>query len=133
MSFQEAVKSVLGKYADFSGRASRSEYWFWYLAILLGYVVYFVLVTVSFELGLVYLIALVLAVFVPTLAVGVRRLHDIGKSGWLTLLGLIPFVGIILLVFALMDSTPGANAYGPNPKDVTGATGTGGYGPPPTV
>jgi uncharacterized membrane protein YhaH (DUF805 family) len=65
-----------------------------------------------------------LAVFVPSVAVGVRRLHDIGKSGWWLLIAFVPFVGpVILLVFNCMDSQPGANQWGPNPKEnnLTGA------------
>lgn len=62
-----------------------------------------------------------LALFIPSLAVAVRRLHDIGRSGWWLLIGLIPLVGaFVLLVFAVQDSQPGSNAYGPNPKTGTG-------------
>ena len=65
-----------------------------------------------------------LAIIVPSNPVGVRRLHDIGKSGWWLLIGLIPLVGaIVLLVFAVFDSQPGDNQYGPNPKDVAGTSG----------
>jgi uncharacterized membrane protein YhaH (DUF805 family) len=60
-----------------------------------------------------------LASFIPSIALGVRRLHDIGYSGWWLLIGFVPFVGgILLLVFALMDSQPGTNRYGPNPKEI---------------
>ena len=63
-----------------------------------------------------------LAIFIPGLAVGVRRLHDIGKSGWMMLIILIPFIGWIwLLVLSVMDSQAGDNAYGPNPKGVASA------------
>lgn len=76
-----------------------------------------------------------MAVFIPSLAVGVRRLHDTGKSGWFLLIGLIPLVGgIILFVFTVQDSAAGDNQYGPNPK---GAGGFGmqplSYGIPPTA
>lgn len=74
---------------------------------------------------------MVLGALIPTLACGVRRLHDTGKSGAFILFGLIPFVGgIILLVFFVMDSAPGDNQYGPNPKGIGGAP-MGGYGQPP--
>ncbi len=64
-------------------------------------------------LGMIY----ALAVLIPGIAVSVRRLHDIGKSGWWILISLVPIVGvIILLVFTVLDSTPGENQYGPNPK-----------------
>ncbi|MBC7679022.1 MAG: DUF805 domain-containing protein [Pseudorhodobacter sp.] len=133
MGLAEAVTTVIGKYADFSGRARRSEYWFWTLAVFLGYVVAAILTQIAgiFE---VLLVLFYLAVLVPTIAVGVRRLHDTGKSGWFILLGLIPLVGgIVLLVFTVSDSTPGDNEYGPNPKGVGGGGGAGaalGYGTP---
>jgi uncharacterized membrane protein YhaH (DUF805 family) len=59
-----------------------------------------------------------LAILLPSLAVGVRRLHDIGRTGWWLLIGLIPLIGaIVLLIFAVQDSQPGTNQYGPNPKE----------------
>jgi uncharacterized membrane protein YhaH (DUF805 family) len=62
-----------------------------------------------------------LAILLPGLGVSIRRLHDTGRSGWWLLIGLVPFVGgITLLVFTCLDSAPGANAYGPNPKEVGG-------------
>ncbi|WP_243398301.1 DUF805 domain-containing protein [Deinococcus koreensis] len=77
-------------------------------------------------IGLISLILAVLyalAVFVPSLAVTVRRLHDTGKSGWWYLIGLIPLVGgLVLLVFTVLDSEPGSNRWGPNPKAHEGAT-----------
>ena len=101
------------KYAVFSGRARRKEYW---MFMLFGTIVSLVLSYISLALQELWS----LAVFVPAIAVGSRRMHDIGKSGWLQLLGLIPVVGwIILLVFFCQDSNPGANAFGPNPKDLT--------------
>ena len=135
MGFAEAVQAVLGKYADFSGRARRSEYWFWTLAVMLGYVVALILVAIA-KPFLYLLVIAYLAILVPSLAVSVRRLHDTGKSGWFILVGLIPLVGgIILLVFMVSDSTPGDNQYGPNPKGSDGWAGTApmGYGQPPTA
>ncbi len=127
-----AVNTVLKqKYADFSGRARRSEYWYWTLAVFVAVlgleIVGLVLAAIAKPLGIIVLLALVvgsLALIVPGLAVSVRRLHDTGKSGWLLLLGIIPFGGLVVLVFMCLDSTPGPNQYGPNPKE-------GGYGPPP--
>ncbi len=123
MDIQTAVQTVIGKYADFNGRARRSEYWYWYLAVVGVYVVLFVLSQVSGLLtALLFLFAL--AVIIPTLAAGVRRLHDIGKPGVYILFGLIPLVGaILLIVWFAQDSQPGANQYGPNPK----ALAYGGY------
>ena len=112
---QEAVRTVLSKYADFSGRARRSEYWYWTLATFIADIV---LSIVDVALGTSLLVLLFgLAVLLPGLAVGVRRLHDTGRSGWWLLIALIPLVGVILLtVWFCTDSTPGDNAYGPSPK-----------------
>jgi uncharacterized membrane protein YhaH (DUF805 family) len=134
VGFAEAVKSVIGKYADFSGRARRSEYWFWTLAVGLGYVVAIILASVAKPLLFLAVICY-LGIVVPSLAVGVRRLHDTGKSGWFLLLGLIPLLGgIVLLVFTVQDSTPGDNQYGPNPKGIGGVgVPPVGYGVPPVA
>lgn len=131
MNMEQAVRSVLGKYADFSGRARRSEYWFWYLTVVIAYVVALIIDQV---IGVpIVTIIVALAVIVPTLAVGVRRLHDTDKSGWFILIGLIPFVGaIVLLVFFVMDSTPD-NQYGPNPKGGLNPGGPPAYGTPPAA
>ena len=133
MTFAEAVRSVLNKYADFNGRARRSEYWYWTLAVILGYLVIAILSAVLGKLGTILLVLAVLAVVLPGLAVAVRRLHDTGRSGWWLLLGIVPFGGIVILVFECMDSTPGDNAYGPSPKGVAGVGygQPGGYGQPP--
>lgn len=118
MSFQEAVTTVLTKkYADFSGRARRSEYWWFALAAFLLLAVPYVLGLAVSKVFLVLFFVAWLGLLVPSIAVTVRRLHDTGKSGWFYLVAFIPFVGgIILLVFTVMDSTPGDNQYGPNPK-----------------
>ena len=117
MGMGEAVSSVLSKYATFSGRARRSEYWWFYLAFILVYVVAAIIDTVG---GVPIATPIVfVAALIPTLAVGVRRLHDVGQSGWWLLIGLIPMVGaIVLLVFACQDSQPGPNRWGPSPKYV---------------
>ncbi len=102
---------VLKKYAEFNGRARRQEFWMFAL-INFG-----ISVVLSFIGPLGYLYSL--AVLVPCLAVGARRLHDTGRSGWLQLLLLIPLLGpIVLIVFAAQDSQPGENKFGPNPKSV---------------
>lgn len=138
MSMMEAVRTVLGKYADFSGRARRSEYWYWTLAVLLAYIPLYVLLLIGIfaEItALTILAGLVLAVvaigaIVPSIAVVVRRLHDTDKSGWFYFISFVPFVGgLILLYFMILDSTPD-NQYGPNPKGATGGYG-GGYGGQP--
>ena len=103
------------KYAEFEGRARRSE--FWYFA-LFNFIVSVGLGMVDVFTGLGFLSTVYgLAVIIPGIALGVRRLHDTGKSGWWLLVFLIPMVGwIILLVFYLQDSQLHANEYGPNPK-----------------
>lgn len=118
MSLMEAVQTVLSKYADFTGRARRSEYWYFYLAWIIVAVVLYVLALMP-KIGILFLIVywlLAIAIIVPGIAVGVRRLHDTDKSGWWVLITLIPFGALVLLVFFVLDSTPGTNQYGPNPK-----------------
>ncbi|MCC8182962.1 MAG: DUF805 domain-containing protein [Clostridiales bacterium] len=117
MSFSEAIVSAFSQYATFSGRARRSEYWYFtlfnYLATAVLYVVGLALPILSW-LPFVYFVATV----VPGLAVSWRRLHDIGKSGGYYFVGLIPLIGeIILLVWFFTDSQPGSNKYGPCPKE----------------
>jgi uncharacterized membrane protein YhaH (DUF805 family) len=109
--------AVLQKYADFTGRARRSEYW---MFVLFNLIISVALVAVETVVnGTNYVQSLYsLAVLVPSLAVGARRLHDTGRSGWWLLLGLIPCVGaIVLIIFMVQDSTPGPNQFGPNPKE----------------
>jgi uncharacterized membrane protein YhaH (DUF805 family) len=137
MGFGQAVRSCLGKYGTFSGRASRSEFWWFYLftAIVTGIPIFIgAILFVSAAsansgdmeasgdisaLGLVgilfyilgFLLALALAI--PNLSVGCRRLHDRGTSGWLQLLILVPCGNIVLLIFWLLEGTNGDNIYGP--------------------
>jgi uncharacterized membrane protein YhaH (DUF805 family) len=115
MSMPDAVRSVLTQYAGFSGRARRSEYWYFFLANFLASVVASI---IDAALGVSLLQWIVtLALLLPGLAVSVRRMHDTGRSGWWLLLGLIPLVGaIILIVVACQDSRPQANRWGPSPK-----------------
>jgi uncharacterized membrane protein YhaH (DUF805 family) len=129
MGFQEAVQAVLSKYADFNGRARRSEFWYWVLAVVIADIVVSI---IGKAIGTNILgLLLGLAIIVPNLAVGSRRLHDIGKSGWLQLIGLIPIVGwILLIVWYATEGQPGDNQYGPNPKGM--GTPAAGYGMPPT-
>lgn len=120
MSFVEAITSVLSQYANFNGRARRSEYWYYVLAYAIISAVLNALAQYS-SIFTVLSGIFGLALICPTLAVAVRRLHDIGKSGWYYLFALIPLVGaIILLVWFVKDSEPGDNIYGPNPKGIGG-------------
>jgi uncharacterized membrane protein YhaH (DUF805 family) len=120
---------VLNNYATFSGRARRNEFWFFALFNMIFAIVAMgidnVLGTtlklgygVSLPYGYIYLIY-VLAVFIPGLSVSVRRLHDVGKSGWMYFIVLIPIIGAIwLLVLFFTDSQVGSNKWGENPKEV---------------
>ncbi|WP_338672951.1 DUF805 domain-containing protein [Streptomyces sp. SCSIO 30461] len=110
---------VLKKYAVFSGRARRQEFW---MFTLINVIVQLVLMGLDYGvlglgiLGPIY----VLLTFLPSLGVTVRRLHDTGRSGWFVLLGIIPLVGpIIVLVFMAGEGKPEANEYGENPKLAT--------------
>jgi uncharacterized membrane protein YhaH (DUF805 family) len=110
--------TVLKKYADFSGRASRAEFWCFFLFYIIAEIILQILDSML-NTGGILLSIFVLAVFIPSIAVEVRRLHDIGKSGWWLLISLIPIVGIIvLLIWFIKDSQPGTNQYGPNPKEI---------------
>jgi uncharacterized membrane protein YhaH (DUF805 family) len=113
--FLEALK----KYAVFSGRARRKEYWMYTLFVGIVYLVLMVLsLATKSSLFTILVVIFWLAVVIPSLAVGVRRLHDTGRSGWWLLFGIVPLVGgITLLVFSCLDSEPGQNKYGPNPKE----------------
>lgn len=121
----EAYKKFWSNYANFNGRTSRADYWWTFLAnVLVGMIIGFVCGFISgltgasnveASSGLPALLSLLysLAIFVPSLALAVRRLHDINKSGWYLLMGLIPLAGgIILLVYYLSDSVNTNNQYG---------------------
>jgi uncharacterized membrane protein YhaH (DUF805 family) len=116
--------NVLKQYAVFKGRARRKEYWFFILFNLIASVVLtvidFMTGLLDAELGIGLLSGLYsLAVLIPSLAVTVRRLHDTDRSGWWLLIGLVPLIGaIVLLVFMLLDGTPGDNQHGANPKGI---------------
>ncbi|EGA67950.1 hypothetical protein VISI1226_08484 [Vibrio sinaloensis DSM 21326] len=107
--------AVLKKYAVFSGRARRKEYWMFFL---ISTIISFALLFVDGLLGTAFISPIYsLAVFLPSLAVLVRRLHDIGRTGWWVLIGIIPLIGMIVLIyFAVCDSKEGENEYGPNVK-----------------
>lgn len=132
MSFLDAVRSGLSQYVGFSGRARRSEFW-WFalfnagvsLLVMIGTISVAMLISAltgsatitAITIALAVADLLLLAMFLPTLAMTIRRLHDTNRSGWFYLMAFIPFAGsIILLVFALDDSGAGPNRYGPSPK-----------------
>lgn len=115
---------VLKQYADFNGRARRTEYWMYLLFNMIFLAVAAVLDNIlglkfneQVPYGYIYLLYS-LVVFLPGLGVAVRRLHDVGKSGWFILIGLIPIIGgIWLIILMATDGTPGRNEYGVNPKE----------------
>jgi uncharacterized membrane protein YhaH (DUF805 family) len=110
--------AALKKYADFSGRAQRSEYWYFFLFYLLIYLGLIVAGQVIGNLGSILALLFLLAMMIPSLSVGVRRLHDTDRSGWWLLISLIPLIGaIVLIVFAVQDSQSGDNRFGSNPKE----------------
>lgn len=115
---------VLKQYADFNGRARRKEYWMFFLFNMIFGMIAMILDNIfgiAFgEIGYGPLYGLyTLAVFIPGLAVAIRRLHDVGKSGWMILINLIPIIGVIwFFVLLVTDSNPGENQYGQNPKEI---------------
>jgi len=115
MTFAAAVGACLSQFATFSGRARRSEYWWFALFSTLVYVAA-ILVDVLLRTEMVTLAA-VLVLLLPTWAVTVRRLHDTSRSGWWLLVQIIPLVGaLVMLVFTLQNSHAFTNQYGPSPK-----------------
>ena len=116
--FDWYLKVVRDNYANFSGRARRSEYWYFVLTNFIFMIALFILgmlVNAEFILYVLYSLAL----FIPGLAVAVRRLHDVGKSGWFYLISLIPLIGPIwLLILFFTEGDNGPNEYGPDPKNI---------------
>jgi uncharacterized membrane protein YhaH (DUF805 family) len=130
----------LRKYATFEGRARRAEYWLWVLFVWIVEIVLISLIhmvagptammgdlaafTGPEAVGFGMFGLLMLALFLPSLAVGVRRLHDTGRSGWWLVIAFIPLLGaLVLLVFMLLDGTPGPNRFGDDPKNRAPADG----------
>ena len=116
MSFSEAISDAFSKYVTFTGRSSRSAYWWFYL---FGLLVVVAALIIDFAIGtypIIYVVA-TLALLLPNLAVLVRRLHDAGHSGWWVLIGLLPLIGaIVLLVFTLQGSDQ-PNQWGNGPDE----------------
>lgn len=115
MNFQDTVKSVIvDNYANFNGRAARPEYWYFFAFYV---VIYIVAMALDSVMGLgIFSLIVTFGLLLPSLAVGARRLHDTGKSGWFQLLYLIPLIGFILMIFFLAQ--PGdalENKYGAPP------------------
>lgn len=121
MSFGQSVSHVFKNFTNFEGRASRSEFWWWYLFIVIVNIIISIIVVSVSGNGLstaasiiVWIISLIL--FLASLSVAIRRLHDTGRSGWWALLYLVCCVGqIILIIFWATPSQPGPNQYGDGP------------------
>jgi uncharacterized membrane protein YhaH (DUF805 family) len=120
MSFADAIRSVFSQYVGFTGRARRSEFWYWTLfQIILG-IIASILDRAAFDRNNGAFSAVVgLALLLPSLAVAVRRLHDSGRTGWWLLIGLIPVIGTIVLIIFYVQDSQGDNKYGPSPKGVS--------------
>lgn len=103
------------KYADFGGRASRKEYWMFFLVNI---IILIALIAIEAAAGGPGILAVLynFGVIIPNLAVAMRRLHDTDRSGWYILISLVPLVNLVLLFFMCQDSSPGANRFGANPK-----------------
>lgn len=117
MNFSQAITSGFQNYVVFEGRSRRSAYWFWVL--FTGLISMAISVLFSFDANTSSVVSGLwsLVTLLPSLAVGIRRLHDTNRSGWFLLLALIPLVGaIILIVFFAQDGTTGENRFGANPK-----------------
>ncbi len=119
----------LKRYADFQGRSRRSEYWYFFLFVFLVSMVLNILAGMTGTDGqpnsMFSILGLIfgLATLIPSLAVGVRRLHDVNKSGWFILWGLIPLIGFIILIIQYVkEGDSGPNRFGPDPKGATDAT-----------
>ena len=119
ISFKDAVKQGFKKSFDFSGRATRAEYWWWilfnYILIMFAGALGLLLSQIDESIAVIPTLIFILVNFIPSLAVTIRRLHDAGHSGWALLLNLIPYLGgLIIFAYTLCSSEPD-NEYGPNP------------------
>ena len=112
MNFKESIKICYSKFFDFSGRASKSEFWWFQLYCIIIYLLQFVF---QGDLQVLFSI-IVIANLIPVYAAGVRRIHDSNKSGWWMLIGFIPLIGLYLIVLLVQDGTKGKNRFGKKPK-----------------
>ena len=116
MNFVEAISSGFSNYVNFSGRAQRSAYWWWSLFEIVVLVAAQILDGIILGPGAVALYAIsALVLLLPSIAVGVRRLHDLDRTGWWLLLVFTGIGGILLLIWFCMKGTTGANRFGPDP------------------
>lgn len=126
MGFVEAIQSGFSYSLNWSGRASRPAYWWFWLFSVIAFIAAVVIGSLLDSAGVVMILYFLvwLALFLPSLSLLVRRMHDIGKSGWWILFGFFPFVGgLVLLVLTLLPSEEGENIYGPNPMGAVSEPG----------
>lgn len=122
MNFNYFLDTIKNRYADFSGRVRRKDFFTYFLffyAINIAALIIDFIIKLVVDIPPILFIIASLVLLVPTLAITVRRLHDTSKSGWFMLIGLIPVVNLYLLYVLVLDGTPGANEYGPDPKEVS--------------
>ena len=112
MNFTESIQTCYKKFFDFSGRASKSEYWWFQLYQI---IIYALSLIFQSDLALLFSIV-VIANLLPLYACGVRRIHDSDKSGWFILLSLIPIIGLYVFVLLIQDGSKGKNRFGAKPK-----------------
>ncbi|MEZ0170225.1 DUF805 domain-containing protein [Microvirga sp. TS319] len=117
---EQAVRTGLGKFADFSGRSSRPEYWYFMLPVIVLMILASMLDSLLLDGMSVLGLIVALAALVPTLSAGARRLHDTDRSGWWLLIGLVPFIGALGLIYlCCQPGSPGSNRFGPAPSSAT--------------
>ena len=115
MGFAEAVRTVIVKrYADFGGRSSRSEYWWFALFFVLLSILVEAILAMAGPSAAVLSVVVPLALFIPSLAVLIRRLHDLDRSGWWSLIALVPLVNLVLIFWLVRKGTEGDNRFGPD-------------------
>ncbi len=120
MNVEQATRTSLGKFADFSGRSSRPEYWYFLLPVIVILIVANLIDSILLDGMPILGTILGLAALVPTLSAGVRRLHDTDRSGWWLLLALVPIVGgLALLYLYCQPGSPGENRFGPEPSSAS--------------
>src|SRR3954470_23751130 len=121
MTFTGAISDAFSKYATFSGRSSRSAYWWFSLFAFIVVIAALIVDEAAGTGGIVYGLA-VLGLFLPNLAVTVRRLHDSGHSGWWLLIGLVPLIGAIVVLVFTLQSSDAPNKWGPDPDEQSAQT-----------
>ncbi len=108
------LTDALKKYADFTGRATRKQYW---MFVLFYAIIYAVLAVIDVLLGTLFLAVVYSLVFlIPNISIAARRLHDTGRTGWWQLIGIVPVIGLIVLIFFLVQESQDDNEYGPRPE-----------------